>query len=72
MRDFAEPEVLKLHRLDRLVRQVARLYRNKRLRRVLGLRGRPAGARRLPEILTPDELRQILEQAYRATVDSTA
>ncbi len=77
MRDRAEPQMLEPLRLDRLVRQVARLYRkahvtadewkyvNKRLRRVLGLRGRPAGARRLPEILTPDDLRRILEQAYR-------
>ena len=67
--------VLERHRLDRLVRQIARIYRkahvtdeewkyvNKRLRRVLGLRGRPVRAKRLPEILAPEELRQILEHA---------
>ena len=64
-------------RLDHLARQIGRLYRkarvtadewrdvNKRVRRMLGLRGRPAHAKRLPEILTPDELEKILEQAYR-------
>jgi len=65
------------HLLDNLVSQATKLYRkahltpdewryvNKRLRRALGLRDRPAWAKRLPEILTPEELRQILEQAYR-------
>jgi integrase/recombinase XerD len=76
MSAHVEPAVLTLHRLDRLARQVARLYRkahitadewryvNKRLRQGLGLRGRPARAKHLPEILTPDELRQMLQQAY--------
>ena len=74
--DRAEPLVLERHRLHRLVRHVAKLYRkvhlsvdewtyvNKRVRQALGLRGRPLRAKRLPEILTPEELRQILEQAY--------
>jgi integrase/recombinase XerD len=60
-----------------LVRQVARLYRkahvtadearyvHKRVRRLLGLRGSPVSGKRLPEILTPDEIRRILAQAYQ-------
>jgi integrase/recombinase XerD len=36
-----------------------------RVRHSLGLRGRPTRPKRLPEILTPDELQRILEQAYR-------
>src|SRR5207245_5781595 len=75
--DRAEPLVLERHRHDRLVRQIAKLYRkahvtaeewryvNKRVRHLLGRRGRPTRAKRLPEILTPEELRQILEVAYR-------
>src|SRR5437899_9166372 len=75
--DRAEPLVLERDRHDRLVRQIAKLYRkahvtaeewryvNKRVRHLLGLRGRPTRAKRLPEILTPEELRQILEVAYR-------
>ncbi len=71
--DRTEPLVLERHRHDHLVRQVAKLYRkahewryiNKRVRHMLGLRGRPMRAKRLPEILTPEELRQILEVAYR-------
>ena len=73
----ARPAALRSGRLDHLVQQVARLYRkahitadewrdvNKRVRHTLGLRGRLARAKRLPEILTPEELRRILEQAYR-------
>jgi site-specific recombinase XerD len=72
-----QPTALHYSRLDHLVQQVARLYRkahitaedwryvNKRVRHTLGLRGRPTRAKRLPDILTPEELRQILEQAYR-------
>ncbi len=73
----ARPPVLRAGRLDHLVQRVARLcrkaritadecrYVNKRVRAVLGLHGRPTRAKRLPEILTPDELQRILEQAYR-------
>src|SRR6266849_1047147 len=75
--DRAEPLVLERHPHDRLVRQVAKLYRkahvtaeewryvNKRVRHLLGLRGQPTRAKRLPEILTPEELRHILKVAYR-------
>jgi integrase/recombinase XerD len=64
-------------RLDRLVRQVAALYRkahltavearyvHKRARARAGIRGRPRSPRRLPEILSPEELSRILAQAYR-------
>lgn len=64
-------------RLDSVVREVARLYRrhhltadearyvHKRVRRLLGFRGRPPRARRLPEVLTPDELERIFAQAYQ-------
>ncbi len=64
-------------RLDRLVREVVRLFRRahltpdearyvyQRARQRLGLRGRPARATRLPEILSPQELEQILARAYR-------
>lgn len=64
-------------RLDRLIQAVARLYRkahltadearyvHQRVRQRLGLRGRPERATRLPEILTPEELRRVLGQAYR-------
>ncbi len=38
---------------------------HKRVRRLLGFRGRSPHARRLPEILTPDELERILAQAYQ-------
>jgi integrase len=73
----ARPPAVHSGRLDHLVRRVAGLYRkaritadewryvNKRVRHSLELRGRPTRAKRLPEILTPDELRRILEQAYR-------
>jgi integrase len=73
----ARSPALRSGRLDHLVQQVARLYRgaritadewryvNKRVRHSLGLQGRPTRAKRLPEILTPAELRRILEQAYR-------
>src|SRR2546425_5193499 len=69
--------VLRPGRLDRLVQTVARLYRkahltadevryvHQRIRQRLGLRGRPERAKRLPEILTPEELRRVLAQAYR-------
>src|SRR5438067_359258 len=75
---FAAPEALPKGRLDRLVRLVAREYRkahltadealyvHKRVRARLGLRGRPARVKRLPEILTPDELMRVLAEAYRA------
>src|SRR6266436_1413503 len=64
-------------RLDSVVREVARLYRRhhltadearyvyKRVRRLLGFRGRPSRDRRLAEVLTPDELERILAQAYQ-------
>jgi integrase/recombinase XerD len=60
-----------------LVQTVARLYRkahltavearyvHQRVRQRLGLRTRPERAKRLPEILTPEELRRVLGQAYR-------
>lgn len=75
--DFVVSVPLTKGRLDRLVHTVARLYRkahltsdearyiHKRVRRILGLRGGPLRAKRLPEILTPEELRRILEEAYR-------
>ncbi len=64
-------------RLDRLVRHVAALYRkahltaeeeryvHKRARGLAGIRGHPPKSRRLPEVLSPDELQWILAQAYR-------
>ena len=70
--DFVVSVPLAKDRLDRLVHTVARLYRkahltsdearyvHKRVRRILGLRGGPLRAKRLPEILTPEELRRIL------------
>jgi len=69
--------VLPKGRLDRLVRQVAALYRkahltaeearyvHRRARGLAGIQGRPPKTRRLPEILTPEELQRILAQAYR-------
>lgn len=64
-------------RLARLARQVAALYRkahltaeearyvHRRARGLAGIRGRPATAQRLPEILTTEELARVLAQAYR-------
>jgi len=64
-------------RLNRLIRQVAALYRkahltaaearyvHRRARVLAGIRGRPPKAKRLPEILSPEELGHILAQAYR-------
>ncbi len=71
------PVLLPKGRLDRLVRQVAALYRkahltaaearyvHKRAQAKAGIRGRPAKPKRLPEILSPEELQRILAQAYR-------
>lgn len=71
------PDVLPKGRLDRLVRLVAREYRkahltadearyvHKRARQLLGLRGRPQRVKRLPAVLTPDELARVFAQAYR-------
>ncbi len=75
--DFVAPVVLAKGRLARLVRQVAALYRkahltaeearyvHKRARALASIRGRPPKAQRLPEIVSPEELGQILAQAYR-------
>src|SRR5713226_7491728 len=75
--DCVVPVTLAKGRLDRLVQEVTRAYRRahvtadearyvqKRARRLLGLRGRPERSKRLPEILSPDELRRILAQAYK-------
>ncbi len=64
-------------RLANLVRQVAALYRkvhltaeearyvHKHARTLAGISGRSVLTKRLPEILTPEELRRILAQAYR-------
>jgi integrase/recombinase XerD len=71
------PVILPPGRLDRLARRVATLYRkahltaaearyvHKRARALAGIRGRPERPRRLPEVLTPEELGRILAQAYR-------
>ncbi len=73
-----QPSLLRPGRLEGLVRRIARLsrrahltadewrYVQKRVRRALGLRGRPDRVKRLPEILTPDELQRILARAYQA------
>src|SRR5229473_2807677 len=75
--DFVAPVLLPKSRLDRLVQEVSRAYRrahvtadearyvHKRVRRLLGLRGHPERSKRLPEILSPDEFRRILAQAYK-------
>ena len=69
-------KVVERDRLGHLIRQVGRLYRkahltpeewkyvNRRMRQGLGLRSRPAHTKRLPEILTPEELGQMLHHAY--------
>lgn len=69
--------VLPRGRLAQLVCKIAALYRkahltaeearyvHRRARALAGIRGRPAKPKRLPEILTPEELGYILAQAYR-------
>jgi site-specific recombinase XerD len=64
------------HNLNDLAHAVARIYRkahlnseearyvHKRARHLLGLRGRSSGNRRLPEVLSPEELKCILAGAY--------
>jgi len=71
------PEALPRGRLDRLARRVAALYRkahltaeearyvHKRARALARVRGRPTRAKRLPEVLSPEELSRILAQAYQ-------
>ena len=71
------PVVLRRGRLDRLARRVSALYRkahltvaevryvHKRARALADIRGRPERPRRLPEILSPDELGRILAHAYQ-------
>ncbi len=70
--------VLPRGRLEALVRRVAALYRkahltaaeaayvHKRARTRAGIQGRSRAPRRLPEILTPEELQRVLAQAYGA------
>ncbi len=53
-----------LYRKAHLTADEAR-YVHTRVRQRLGLRGRLERAKRLPEILTPEELRRVLAQAYR-------
>jgi integrase/recombinase XerD len=72
-----QPPLLRPGRLEGLIHQVAKLYRKahltadewryvpKRVRQALGLRARPARAKRLPEILAADELHRMFAQAYR-------
>ncbi len=73
----AGPAILPKGRLDRLIRQVAALYRkahltaeearyvHRRARALAGIRGRSPKTNRLPEVLTAEELQKILAQAYR-------
>ncbi len=74
--DFVAQKTNAKRSLDVIVREVARIYRkarltaeearyiNKRVRKLLGLRGRPVGSKRLPEVLSPEELQSILARAY--------
>jgi integrase/recombinase XerD len=73
-----ETEVLAPGRLDPLIRRIAGLLRKahlsaaegayvlRRARAKGGIAGRPVKAKRLPDVLSPDELRRILAEAYRA------
>jgi integrase/recombinase XerD len=56
--------VLAPGRLDRLARGIANQLR-RRARAFAGIRGRTRKASRLPDTLTPTELREILAEAYR-------
>jgi integrase/recombinase XerD len=75
-RNFVPSETNAKRDLNALAHEVARIYRkahlnseearyvHKRARHFLGLSGKPSGSRRLPEVLTPDELKCILAGAY--------
>lgn len=74
--DFVASKTIAKRSLDVVVKDVARIYRkarltaeearyvHKRVRMLLGLRGRPEGSKRLPEVLSPEELQRILARAY--------
>ena len=53
-----------LYRKAHLTAEEAR-YVHKQARTLAGIRGRPQKPKRLPEILTPEELQRVFSQAYR-------
>jgi integrase/recombinase XerD len=57
-------KIAALYRKAHLTAEEAR-YVHRRARALAGIRGRPAKPKRLPEILTAEELRYSLAQAYR-------
>jgi site-specific recombinase XerD len=75
-RDFVSSTVIAKRNLNSIAHDVARIYRkarlnaeearyvHKRVRQLLGLRGRPSGSNRLPEVLSSEELQCILARAY--------
>ena len=73
----SKTEILSPGRVSRVAKEIARALRKghltpeearqavKQARALAGIRGRSAKAKRLPEILTPEELGRVLAQAYR-------
>jgi integrase/recombinase XerD len=74
--DFVSSNACAKHDLNTLAHEVARIYRkahlnseearyvHKRARHLLGLRGRSSGSKKLPEVLSPEEVKCILARAY--------
>ncbi len=73
----SKPEILRPGRVSRAAKEIAHAFRKghltaeevrqavKQARALAGIWGRPPQAKRLPEILNPEELGRILAQAYR-------